>query len=150
MTFPDSSSRHARTSWHLPRLHPALVTNSHHFPRDPAFSMAATACLGRNREGRAHLGRPHPPGHRRPGRNTGPRGGAPGASRRPPNPYPIATMRSIGTLARSATSAGTLTSNFSSARESRSFGRVIIFMYLQKAIRLASIRFAFGATCWSG
>ncbi len=44
---------------------------------------------------------------------------------------PIATMRSIGSLARSAISAGTLTSNFISARESRSFGRVIIFMYLQ-------------------
>ena len=42
---------------------------------------------------------------------------------------------------------GTLTSNFISRSESRSFGRVIIFMYLQKAIRLASIRFARGATC---
>ena len=45
--------------------------------------------------------------------------------------YPIATMRSIGTRARSATSAGTLTSNFISRRLSRSFGSVIIFMYLQ-------------------
>ena len=34
--------------------------------------------------------------------------------------------------------------------ESRSFGRVIIFMYLQKAIRLAAIRSACGAACSSG
>jgi hypothetical protein len=60
---------------------------------------------------------------------------------------PIATMRSIGTRARSATSSGTRTSNFISRSESRSFGSVIIFMYLQRAIRLASTRFAFGAAC---
>ena len=63
---------------------------------------------------------------------------------------PIATMRSIGTSRRSAIVAGTLTSDSSSRSESRSFGSVIIFMYLQKAIRLASIRFACGAACWSG
>jgi len=45
--------------------------------------------------------------------------------------YPIATIRSIGIRARSAISAGTLTSNFISRNASRSFGRVIIFMYLQ-------------------
>ncbi len=45
--------------------------------------------------------------------------------------YPIATIRSIGIRARSAISSGTLTSNFISRSESRSFGRVIIFMYLQ-------------------
>ena len=44
---------------------------------------------------------------------------------------PIATIRSIGIRARSAISSGTLTSNFISRRASRSFGRVIIFMYLQ-------------------
>ena len=37
-----------------------------------------------------------------------------------------------------------------SRSESRTFGSVIIFMYLQKAIRLASISFAFGAACCSG
>ena len=63
---------------------------------------------------------------------------------------PIATIRSIGTFARSAISGGTLTSTFISRSESRSFGSVIIFMYLQKAIRLASIRFACGAACCSG
>ncbi len=63
---------------------------------------------------------------------------------------PIATMRSIGSRARSAISAGTLTSTFISRSESRTFGSVIIFMYLQKAIRLASIRFACGAAWWSG
>jgi hypothetical protein len=63
---------------------------------------------------------------------------------------PIATMRSIGSFAFAAISGSTLTSNFDSARESRSLGRVIIFMYLQKAIRLASIRLAWGAACWSG
>jgi hypothetical protein len=47
------------------------------------------------------------------------------------NHYPIATMRSIGMRARSAIAGGTLTSNFISRSESRSFGRVIIFMYLQ-------------------
>ena len=67
-----------------------------------------------------------------------------------PRGYPIATIRSIGIRASSAISAGTLTSNFISRRQSRSFGRVIIFMYLQKAIRLASIRFACGAACCSG
>ena len=45
--------------------------------------------------------------------------------------YPIATMRSIGSRARAAISAGTLTLNFISRRASRSFGSVIIFMYLQ-------------------
>ena len=45
--------------------------------------------------------------------------------------YPIATIRSIGIRARSAISPGTLTSNFISRSASRSFGRVIIFMYLQ-------------------
>lgn len=45
--------------------------------------------------------------------------------------YPIATIRSIGIRARSAISSGTLTSNFISRSASRSFGRVIIFMYLQ-------------------
>ena len=45
--------------------------------------------------------------------------------------YPIATIRSIGIRARSAISSGTLTSNFMSRSASRSFGRVIIFMYLQ-------------------
>ena len=55
-----------------------------------------------------------------------------GPTRRLPQPsYPIATMRSIGSRARSAISAGTLTSNFISRRASRSFGSVIIFMYLQ-------------------
>ena len=41
---------------------------------------------------------------------------------------PIATMRSIGRRARAAISAGTLTSYRRSRSESRSFGRVIIFM----------------------
>ena len=63
---------------------------------------------------------------------------------------PIATMRSIGRVARSAISGGTLTSCLKSRSESRTFGRVIIFMYLQNAIRLASISFAWGAACWSG
>jgi hypothetical protein len=45
--------------------------------------------------------------------------------------YPIATIRSIGIRARSAISRGTVTSNFISRSASRSFGRVIIFMYLQ-------------------
>ena len=57
--------------------------------------------------------------------------------------------RSASALARRSPP-GTLTSNFMSRRLSRSFGRVIIFMYLQKAIRLASIRLARGAACWSG
>ena len=57
--------------------------------------------------------------------------------------------RSESALVRRSPSA-TLTSNFISRRLSRSFGSVIIFMYLQKAIRLASIRLARGAACWSG
>ena len=47
-------------------------------------------------------------------------------------------------------SGGTFTSNFISRSESRSFGSVIIFMYLQKAIRLASMRRALGAASCSG
>jgi len=49
---------------------------------------------------------------------------------RPPglSPQPIATMRSIGTRARSATCSGTLTSCTPWRRESRSFGSVISFM----------------------
>lgn len=58
---------------------------------------------------------------------------------------PIETMRSIGRRALSARSSSTLTSNLRSRSESRSFGRVIIFMYLQKAILFASIRLASGA-----
>jgi hypothetical protein len=58
-------------------------------------------------------------------------GGGDPATTNPRRPYPIATMRSIGILASSAIAGSTLTSNFISASESRSFGRVIIFMYLQ-------------------
>jgi hypothetical protein len=108
---------------------PALVTKPPHFPPPGLLD--------------GGLSLPGPPS-RRPGRNSD---GRPGAGRQP---YPMATMRSIGSFAFSAISAGTLTSNFISTRESRSFGSVIIFMYLQTAIRLASIRFAFGATCCSG
>ena len=93
----------------------------------------------------------HRPGH--PGHGHALRGR--GRDGRVPSPslsalQPIATMRSIGSFAFAAISGATLTSNFISTSESRSFGRVIIFMYLQKAIRLASIRFACGAACWSG
>ena len=63
---------------------------------------------------------------------------------------PIATIRSIGTRARSAMAGSTRTSWRMSRSESRSFGSVIIFMYLQKAIRFASIRFACGAAICSG
>jgi hypothetical protein len=63
---------------------------------------------------------------------------------------PMATMRSIGTRARSAIAGSTRISWRRSRRESRSFGSVIIFMYLQKAIRFASIRFACGAAICSG
>ena len=58
--------------------------------------------------------------------------------------------RSIGSVARSAISGGTLTSYLKSRSESRTFGSVIAFMYLQKAIRFASTSFACGAACWSG
>jgi hypothetical protein len=63
---------------------------------------------------------------------------------------PIATMRSIGRRARAATASATLTSWRRSRSESRSFGSVIIFMYLQNAIRLASINRARGAACRRG
>ena len=43
-------------------------------------------------------------------------------------PHEMATIRSIAPRARSATSSGTVTSNFQSRSESRSFGSVIIFM----------------------
>jgi hypothetical protein len=56
------------------------------------------------------------------------RRGLPGRGRRGKPSYPIATMRSIGTRARSAISSGTLTSCFRSRSESRSLGSVIIFM----------------------
>ena len=68
----------------------------------------------------------------------------------PRHRQPIATIRSIGSLARSAIWGGTLTSCFRSRRLSRTFGSVIIFMYLQKAMRLASISFASGAASCSG
>ena len=51
----------------------------------------------------------------------------------------IATIRSIGSRARSATSAGTLTSCTPSRSESRSFGSVIIFMKRQWAASLAAM-----------
>jgi hypothetical protein len=78
-----------------------------------------------------------------------------GRERRDEEPHrrpdqPIATMRSIGTRARSAIAGGTLTSPVMSRRQSRSFGSVIIFMYLQNAIRLAAIRSARGAASSSG
>ena len=84
------------------------------------------------------------------GRRAGDRDRRRDRDRRPRRSQPMATIRSIGSFARSASSGGTLTSNFISRSESRSFGRVIIFMYLQKAIRLASISRACGAACWSG
>ena len=42
--------------------------------------------------------------------------------------HPMATMRSIGTRARAATSSGTFTTPLRSRRQSRSLGSVIIFM----------------------
>ncbi len=42
--------------------------------------------------------------------------------------HEMATIRSIAPRARSAMSSGTVTSNFQSRSESRSFGSVIIFM----------------------
>ncbi len=118
-------SRDMRSSWRNAHAPPALVTNPRHSSRTPG-----------------RLGH----GHSLPG--PWPR--RPGPSRLGRQLYPMATMRSIGSFAFSAISAGTLTSNFISASESRSFGSVIIFMYLQTAIRLASIRLACGATCCSG
>ena len=44
-------------------------------------------------------------------------------------------MRSIAPRACAATSGSTVTSCFQSRSESRSFSSVIIFMYLQKALR---------------
>ena len=52
-----------------------------------------------------------------------------GLARRVARPQPSATIRSIGTCARTAISSGTRTSNFISRSASRSFGSVIIFMY---------------------
>ncbi len=52
----------------------------------------------------------------------------------------IATIRSIGSRARAAISGGTRTTRASAISASRSLGSVIIFMYLQTAIRLTGMK----------
>ena len=58
---------------------------------------------------------------------------------------PIATMRSIGVRARSATASGTLTAGAPSRSASRSLGSVIIFMNRQLAASLAAMKSTPGA-----
>lgn len=50
---------------------------------------------------------------------------------RAPDPYPIATMRSIASRARAAIASGTVIRNSRFSRESRIFSRSIIFMNSQ-------------------
>ena len=75
---------------------------------------------------------------------------AQGGAARGTQPQPIATIRSIGTRARRATSSGTRTSNLPSRSESHSLGSVIIFMYLHDASGLAGMKSISGAAIRSG
>src|SRR6266511_1142891 len=67
-------------------------------------------------------------------------------TRRSSHTQPRATMRSIAPRARAAISGSTVTSNFQSRSESRSFSSVIIFMYLQNALRLTGSKRLLGAS----
>ena len=62
----------------------------------------------------------------------------------------MATIRSIGTRARSAISVGTFTSWTSSRSASLSFGSVIIFMKRQLAASLAATNSVSGSILRSG
>jgi hypothetical protein len=62
----------------------------------------------------------------------------------------MAIIRSIGSRARAAISSGTRTSYSVLRNESRSLGRVIIFMYLQEASGLAGMKSTSGAAILRG
>jgi hypothetical protein len=68
----------------------------------------------------------------------------------PPGYGVIATIRSIGSRARSASAGSTFTTGFRSRSASRSFGSVIIFMYLQTAARFAGMKLLPGFSTESG